>query len=564
MSLDAIQIVSQEPNAQPRESRAIDPASGRLLGTLTRTQPGEVAEVVRQVAGVQPLWALLRLEDRARYMRRMAQAIIDEVDDLRETIAREQGRPRTEVAALELLVAIDALKWVAQEGASVLGGRRVGVHRSLFLTKRARIAYEPYGVVGVIGAGSAPFAQPLGQIAGALLAGNGVVFKPALRAGLAGERIARVLARAGLPEGLVRIVHGGAEVGLELARAPVDKILFTGSPSTGREVAGECVSHEKEVTVELGGKDAMLVLSDAHVARAAAGALWAGCAGAGQARGAVERIYAAPEIAERLVARLVAGARALTVGDPSDPRVQVGPLASARRLAHVHELVEEALAQGATLHCGGPVEPVDLVGLASSGSTVTEQAMASGGTDHDGTAARAGAFYAPAVLTGVTHEMRVMREPVGGPVLAIMSFDSVSEAIAMANDSPYGLGASVWTADRYRGMRVARELDAGMVWLNDHLPSPAVSRGPWGAAAGSGLGRTLGEAGLRACAQEKLITWDPSGVRGLWWGPYDEISARAAQTATRLRSTRDTDPEQALRQGGRALAHVGLRALGRR
>ncbi|HXP99580.1 MAG TPA: aldehyde dehydrogenase family protein, partial [Solirubrobacteraceae bacterium] len=124
----------------------------------------DLREVVAQVAKVQPLWALLRLEDRARYMRRMAQAIVDEFDDLRETIADEQGRPRTEVAALELLAAIDALKWVAQDGAKMLGPRRVGVHRSLFLTKRARIAYEPYGVVGVIGAGSAPFAQPLGQI----------------------------------------------------------------------------------------------------------------------------------------------------------------------------------------------------------------------------------------------------------------------------------------------------------------------------------------------------------------------------------------------------------------
>jgi succinate-semialdehyde dehydrogenase/glutarate-semialdehyde dehydrogenase len=490
-----------------------------------------VSEVVAQVAKVQPLWALLRLEDRARYMRRMAQAIVDELDDLRRTIAREQGRPETEVATLELLVAIDALKWVAHDGARVLGARRVGVHRSLSLTKRARIAYEPYGVIGVIGAGSAPFAQPLGQIAGALLAGNGVVFKPALRATVSGERIARVLARAGLPEGLVRVINGGADVGLELARAPVDKLLFTGSPETGRAVARECVSQEKEVTVELGGKDAMLVLADAHIARAAAGALWAGCAGAGQARGAVERIYTAPEVAERLVARLVAGAQAMTVGDPSDPRVQIGPLASERRLAHVRELVEEAVAQGATLHCGGPLE---------------------------------GAFYAPAVLSGVTHAMRLMREPIGGPVLAVMSVGSVSEAIALANDSPYGLGVSVWTADRYRAMRIARELDAGMVWLNDHLPSPAVSRGPWGAAAGSGLGRTLGEAGLRACAQEKLITWDPSGTRGLWWGPYDELAARGAQTAARLRSTRDSDREQAWRQGGVALARIGLRALGRR
>jgi acyl-CoA reductase-like NAD-dependent aldehyde dehydrogenase len=531
MTLDAIDTATPDAPAQAKAVAVLDPATGEPFGSVVTIAAENIAEVVGQVAKVQPLWALLRLEDRARYMRRMAQAIVDELDELRETIAREQGRPRTEVAALELLAAIDALKWVAADGARVLGGRRVGVHHSLFLTKRARIAYEPYGVVGVIGAGSAPFAQPLGQIAGALLAGNGVVFKPASRAALAGERIGRVLTRAGLPEGLVRVVHGGADVGLELARAPVDKLLFTGSPATGRAVAQACVSNEKEVSVELGGKDAMLVLADAHVARAASGALWAGCVGAGQARGAVERIYAAPEVSERLLGRLVAGAAALPVGDPSDPSVQVGPLASPRRVERAHGLVREAVAQGATLHCGGPLE---------------------------------GAFYAPAVLTGVTHEMRLMREPVGAPVLALMTVGSVSEAIALANDSAYGLGASVWTADRYRGLRIARELDAGMVWLNDHLPSPAVSRGPWGAAAGSGLGRTLGEAGLRACAQEKLITWDPPGTRGLWWGPYDELSARAVHAAAQLRSTRDSDREQARRQGAVALARVGLRALGRR
>ena len=175
MSLDAIETGGATVPQTPPTALALDPATGELLGSVPIMAPSGVAEVVAQVAKVQPLWALLRLEDRARYMRRMAQAIVDEFDELREALAREQGRPRTEVAALELLAAIDALKWVAHEGASVLGGRRVGVHRSLSLTKRARIAYEPYGVVGVIGAGSAPFAQPFGQIAGALLAGNGVV-----------------------------------------------------------------------------------------------------------------------------------------------------------------------------------------------------------------------------------------------------------------------------------------------------------------------------------------------------------------------------------------------------
>jgi acyl-CoA reductase-like NAD-dependent aldehyde dehydrogenase len=530
---------SAPQTAPAAELAARNPATGVLLGSVTATAPADVELVVDEVRKVQPLWALLRMADRARYMRRVAQAIIDEFDELLEVIGREQGRPRAEVASMELLPALDALIWVAEDGARVLGSRRVGIHRSLALSKRARVAYEPYGVLGVIGAGSAPFAQPLGQIAGALLAGNGVAFKPARRACLTGERIARVLARAGLPEGLVRIVHGGAQVGVALARSPVDKVLFTGSPTVGRTVARACVSQEKEVTVELGGKDAMLVLADAHVPRAVSAALWAGCAGAGQARGSVERIYVAREVHDRFLTRLVAGARALAVGDPERSGVQMGALASARRLEHVHELVHEAVRDGATLHCGGPPERVP-----------------------EGCAETA-AFYAPAVLSGVTHAMRVMREPLDGPVLAVQAVDSTDRAIELANDCDYGLGASLWTADRHQALRIARELRVGMVWINDHLPAPAIARGPWGAAAGHGLGRTLGETGLRGCAQEKLITWDPSGARGLWWPPYDELHRQAAHAVAQLRSARDADRERAWRHGVGSLARMSARALRR-
>jgi acyl-CoA reductase-like NAD-dependent aldehyde dehydrogenase len=247
-------------------------------------------------------------------------------------------------------------------------------------------------------------------------------------------------------------------------------------------------------------------------------------------------VYVAREIHDRFVERLVAAARAMRVGDPSDPRVDLGPLASPRRLAHVRGLVEDAVAHGATLRCGGPVSPA--------------------GCD-------AGSFYAPAVLTGVTHEMALMREPLEGPVLGVMAVDSVAEAIALGNDSDYALGASVWTADRYQALRIARELHAGMVWVNDHLPCPTVSRGPWGAAGGGGLGRTLGQAGLRACAQEKLITWDPPALRGVWWSPYDQRTSRAARAVAMMRSGRERDREHAWRNGAVALARIGARALGR-
>jgi delta 1-pyrroline-5-carboxylate dehydrogenase len=159
--------------------------------------------------------------------------------------------------------------------------------------------------------------------------------------------------------------------------------------------------------------------------------------------------------------------------------------------------------------------------------------------------------------------MRIAREPIDGPVLAVFPFDSEEQAIAQANDSDYSLGASVWTADRYRGTRIARELHAGMVWLNDHLPGPTVARGPWGAAAGGGLGRTLGQAGLRACAQEKLITWDPPRLRGLWWGPYDDTTTRAARVLAKSRSARESDRHHAWRGGALSIARIIARAFGR-
>jgi acyl-CoA reductase-like NAD-dependent aldehyde dehydrogenase len=522
--------------AEQIESRS--PATGRLLGSVSATPPEQVAAEVAAAREVQPLWALLRISDRARYVRRMAQAIIDQFDEIVETLAAEQGRPAAEVATLEALAAIDALIWIADRGARALEGRRVPVHRSIGPAKRARVEQEPFGTIAVIGAGSAPFAQPLGQIAGALLAGNGVIFKPAKRAGMVGERIAGLVRRAGLPEGLVRVLHGDAATGLALAHAPVDKILFTGSPATGRQLARECVAREREVTLELGGKDAMLVLADADIARAVAGALWAGTAGAGQARGSVERICIARELEGRFLERLVSGARAMRVGDPADRSVQIGPLASQRRLQRVQDLVDDALAAGAQMLCGGPL------------------AQQPPGCQ--------GAFYAPTVLRDVTPQMQIMQSAIDGPVIAVTPVESVEEAIALANMGDPGLGASVWSADRPGALRIARELQAGMVWINDHLPGPMVTGGPWGAAAGGGLGRTLGQAGLRACAQEKLITWDPPQMRGLWWGPYGRGLERAAKAAAQLRSARESDRSSARHGGAIALARAGARTLVRR
>ena len=216
--------------------------------------------------------------------------MIDEFDELVELLAREQGRPPAELAAVELLPAIGALRSMADAAPRTLRGRRIGAQRALFPIKRARVEYEAAGVVGVIGAGSAPFAQPLGQVAAGLVAGNGVVLKPSARAALSGERIARALARAGLPEGLLRVVHGEAEVGRALVESELGALFFTGRAETAQEVRLECARRGRPVAADTGGGDSMLVLGDANVARAAGGAAWAGFAASGQARGSLERI----------------------------------------------------------------------------------------------------------------------------------------------------------------------------------------------------------------------------------------------------------------------------------
>ncbi len=511
----------------------VSPVTGERLGEVAVTAPAAVGAAVREARAVQRLWWQLRARDRARYMARAAQAVIDEADELVALIGVEQGRPRAEIELMELLPAIETLQWLAEHGPGILAGEKVGVSRALRPFTRARWTYEPLGVVAVLGPATEPFATPLGDVAVALMAGNGVVYKPSPHAALAGERIARVFARAGLPEGLLQIVHGGSETGAALVDARIDQVRFTGSLAAGRVVLEACARGLKRSVLELGGKDAMVVCADANLPRAVDGAVWGAFANAGQCGGSIERAYVVREVFPRFLAGVVARARALPVGDPRDPATAVGPLVDAPRRDRVEELIDDAVAQGATLHCGGPV--------AAPGVT--------------------GACFAPAVLTGVRGAMRLAHEEVPGPVLAVHAVESEEAAIAGANDSELGLGASVWTADRFKGARIARELHVGMVWMNDHLVSRSAPQLPWGGVGGSGFGRARGAIALRTSAEPKVVTWDPPAGRPFWWFPYDATLVRAARAIGELRSARDADRERGLRAGGVPIARVVARTL---
>jgi acyl-CoA reductase-like NAD-dependent aldehyde dehydrogenase len=517
------------------ELESFNPATGERLGAVPTLQPDQVQAVVDDVAEVQPFWSQLPLADRARYMRRTAQVLIDNLDDLTTLLSREQGKPKSEAYSMELVPTIDALHWIADAGPDVLAPEPVR-GTPLFVKQKSHVlTYEPLGVVGVIAPWNYPWSIPFGEVAIALMAGNGVVLKPASLTPLLGERIQRIFDRAGLPEGLVRTVHGGGRIGDALCKSTAGKIFFTGSVDVGRKVGEVCARNLKGCVLELGGKDPMIVCPDAHLGNAVSGALWGGFANAGQTCSGIERVYVHRDLADRFVAGVVAGARALEAGDPLGFDTEIGPMTSEEQYDLVVELVEDAVAAGATQHCGGPV---DVPGFD-------------------------GKFIAPVVLTGVTPEMRIMREEIFGPVLPITVVDSEAEAVELANDSEFGLGASVWTRDRQKGERIAREIESGMVWVNDHSFTHGTCQCSWGGVKNSGLGRSHSKFGFYECTNIKLLTWEPGLTRNFWWHPYDRTLGDAVRSSARLVYGRDGQRVEALREGIGPLLRLGARTLRR-
>jgi acyl-CoA reductase-like NAD-dependent aldehyde dehydrogenase len=511
---------------------SFNPATGARIGAVPTTAPEDVQAVVDAVAQVQPFWSQLTLADRARHIDRATQVLIHESDEIRDLIVSEQGKPRNEAFSMELLPTIDALHWIARAGQQILADEKVPMPQLFLKTKHTSFTYEPLGVIGIISPWNYPWSIPFGEVAMALMAGNGVVLKPASLTPLIGERIAQVFERAGVPEGLVTVIHGPG-TGPALVESSVAKVFFTGSVETGRGVGEACARQLKGSVLELGGKDPMIVLPDANLDHAISGALWGGFANAGQTCAGIERVYVMREVSERFIAGVVRGARELTVGDPMSWDTEIGPMVSREQFELVRELVDDAVAAGATLHCGGPL-------------------------DHP-PAGLQGDFFAPTVLTGVTHEMRIMREEIFGPVLPIMVADSEDEAVSLANDSVFGLGASVWTSDRSKGEQVARELESGMVWINDHMFSHGACQCSWGGVKESGLGRTHSKFGMYECVNVKLRVWEPSTIRNAWWHPYDETLGKALRQTATILYGRPSIRAAALRAGASPLLRLGSR-----
>jgi succinate-semialdehyde dehydrogenase/glutarate-semialdehyde dehydrogenase len=515
---------------------SFNPATGELVGSVPTIGPEQVQGVVDEVARVQPAWGELPLPTRATYMRRAADALLDDIDEIAELLVREQGKPRVEAYTMELLPTVDALHWCAKAGPKILADEKVPMTQAFTLSKSGHFSYEPLGVVGVIAPWNYPWSIPFGEVAIALMAGNGVVLKPASLTPLLGERIRQVFEKGGLPEGLVRVVHGGGRVGDALARSSVGKVFFTGSVEVGRKVGEVCAAQLKGSVLELGGKDPMVVCADAAMDNTVSGGVWGAFANAGQTCSGIERAYVVGEVADRFLAGLVREAERLRLGDPLEWETEIGPMTSEDQYATVVELIDDAVASGARLLCGGPTEVPGL----------------------------SGKFIAPAVLAGVTHEMRIMREEIFGPVLPVVTVGSEQEAIELANDSQFGLGASVWTEDRQRGERIARRLESGMVWINDHSFSHGACQCSWGGVKESGLGRSHSKFGFYECVNIKMNAWEPGFARDFWWHPYDRTLGEAVRASAKLLYGRGELRATALREGAGPLLKIGRRTLSRR
>ena len=487
-------IPAKSPGA---EIIVYNPATTEEIGRAPLTMPEEVARAVGRAREVHTAWAARSFHERSAVIMEARKIILNELDEIAALISRETGKPAAEAIAMELAPSLDLMQYFARKTATLLRPRRISVGLYWTMGRSSYEIYKPLGVIGVISPWNFPWATPLDEVVMGLMAGNTVVLKPSELTPLTALKINDVLARAGLPEHVCQVVTGDGSTGAALVASGVDKIMFTGSVATGRRVAEAAAKYLIPVVLELGGKDAMIVLDDANIVNTARGAIWGAFANCGQSCSSVERCYVHESIADQFIAAVVKETKRLRQGTSADAAIDLGPMSSERQLSIVERHVNQAVNNGAIALTGG--ERLRDV---------------------------AGPFYPPTVLTNVTHEMDVMREETFGPVLPIMTFRTDDEAVRLANDSDFGLTASVWTNNIGRGQQLARQIDAGTVTINEVLYTHAIAQTPWGGTKQSGLGRTHGQAGLFELVRPQHVHVNRLQViPDLWWFNYDEGAA---------------------------------------
>jgi succinate-semialdehyde dehydrogenase/glutarate-semialdehyde dehydrogenase len=469
-----------------------NPATGEVLAELPCAEAEDVQAAVQRARKAQPKWRNTAVSERLKALRKFQDLLRDRAREIAELICREAGKPTVEAMTTELLVVLDAAEFCIRTAHHFLRDQPVPHGNLAMKAKRGILAREPYGVIGIISPWNYPFSTPAVETLAALVTGNAVVIKPSEFTPLVALELQKTFHAAGIDPDLVQVVVGEGPTGAALIESGVDKIIFTGSVATGKRVAEMAARRLLPVVLELGGKDPMIVLPDVDLEVVTSGALWGAFMNAGQTCLSVERCYVHRSIYGPFLEQLTQKIGKLRVGNGLDSAVEMGPLINQRQLRTVEEHVDDAVAHGARLLAGGRRMP-----------ELGEN------------------FYAPTLLADVTHDMRVMREETFGPVLPVAPFDTEQEAIALANDSDFGLAASVWTVDRKGGEAVARQIKAGTVMINDMISCFGISEAPHGGFKQSGIGRTHGELGLSEMVQVKYIDSDLlPNMPKVWWYGY--------------------------------------------
>jgi succinate-semialdehyde dehydrogenase/glutarate-semialdehyde dehydrogenase len=456
-----------------------------------------VRAVVGRARAAQPAWEALGFDGRRRYMDKALKVLLARQEEFIDVIVRETGRSRTETIMMEIFPSCDSLAYYSKRAKKILADQKVPLH--LLKNKKMWLTYRPLGVIGIITPWNGPFILSLNPTVQALMAGNTVVLKPSEVTPFSGKLVAELFRDVGLPENVVNVVEGDGETGAALVDSGVDKISFTGSVRTGRKIGEACGRSLTPCTLELGGKDPMIVCADADLVRAANGAVFGAMMNSGQFCSSTERVYVVESVADDFIRRVVDKVKTLKLGTSGD--FDLGPIIWPNQLEIIERHVQDAVARGAKVLTGG------------------KRAHETGKL-----------FYEPTVLVDVTHDMALMREETFGPILPIVRVRDENEALRLANDCIYGLAANVWTKDDDKAVRLAKRIDAGAVCVNDSAITYGVTEAPFGGRKASGVGQVNGDAGLKSYCFAQPIVLDRFGTKEEQvWYPYTSEKTKLLQ-----------------------------------